>query len=144
MRDYFLKNENNKQIKESDFYIFRNLSKKGIGFFAETNNFYPDFILWVIDGKKQKIAFIDPKGLIHGPSEKIAKIEIGKTLKEVESKLKRKDIELTSFIVAGEDSSFEKIRGLAGINTKTKFEENHVIFQEDEDYIDKIITRIIA
>jgi hypothetical protein len=65
-------------------------------------------------------------------------------LKEIESKLSRKDIELTSFIVAGGDSSFEKIKGLAGINTKTEFEEKHVVFQDDENYIDRIITRVIA
>jgi hypothetical protein len=142
MREYFLKKKDSEQIKKLQFYIFRNHSKKGIGFFAETNNFYPDFILWVIDGKKQKIAFIDPKGLIHGPAENIAKIKVNKTLKEIESRLERKDVELYSFIVAGKTSSFEKIKGLAGMETKAEFENNHVVFQEDADYVDKIITRI--
>jgi hypothetical protein len=42
---------------------FRNQSKKGIGFFAEGNNFYPDFILWIKTGGKQYLTFIDPKGI---------------------------------------------------------------------------------
>lgn len=144
MKDYFLSKKENEQIKKREFYVFRNLSKKGIGFFAETNNFYPDFILWVVDGKKQKIVFIDPKGLIHGPAEKIAKIEVKNTLKDIEIKLKRKDVELTSFIVAGEGSSFDKIRGLKNWNTKEEFEDNHVVFQEDHDYVNKIISKIIV
>lgn len=144
LRTYFLRNKDEDSIKKMEFYVFRNLSKKGIGFFAETNNFYPDFILWVINDKKQKIAFIDPKGLIHGPAEKMAKIEVKNTLKDIESKLKRKDVELTSFIVAGENSTFSKIKGLAGINTKTEFEDNHVVFQEDRDYVDKIISKVIS
>ena len=144
LRTYFLRNKDKEIIKKMEFYVFRNLSKKGVGFFAETNNFYPDFILWVIDDKKQKIAFIDPKGLIHGPAQIKAKIEVKNTLKDIESKLRRKDIELTSFIVAGENSTFSKIKGLAGINTKAEFENNHVVFQEDRDYVDKIISKVIS
>ena len=44
-------------------YLLRNLSRgKGIGFFAAAD-FYPDFILWLVDGAKQRIVFVDPKGL---------------------------------------------------------------------------------
>jgi len=35
---------------------------KGIGFF-EANNFYPDFILWLLTEDRQYIAFVAPKGL---------------------------------------------------------------------------------
>lgn len=144
LRTYFLNNKDNNKIKKLEFYVFRNLSKKGVGFFAETNNFYPDFILWIVEGKKQKIVFIDPKGLVHAPGEKIPKIEIRNTLKEIEEKLKRKDIELTSFIVAGATSSFDKIKGLGDMKTKSDFEKNHVVFQEDQNYVDKIIGQVIA
>jgi hypothetical protein len=62
------------------------MSKKGIGFF-EANNFFPDFILWLVVGKKQYVSFIDPKGLrqIQGFSD--PKIELHKTIKNtIESK----------------------------------------------------------
>jgi hypothetical protein len=99
--------------------------------------------LWVISKDKQKIVFIDPKGFIHGPAEKIAKIEVQKTLKEIELKLKRKDIELISFIVDGESSSYNKIRGLSGINNKAEFENKRVVFQDDSDCVNKIMSTVI-
>jgi hypothetical protein len=44
-------------------YLLRNMSRGcGIGFF-EAGNFYPDFILWLVTGDGQRIAFVDPKGI---------------------------------------------------------------------------------
>lgn len=48
---------------DKELYLLRNLSKgRGIGFF-EAGNFHPDFILWLISGGRQLIAFVDPKGI---------------------------------------------------------------------------------
>jgi hypothetical protein len=48
---------------DKELYLLRNLSKgRGVGFF-EAGNFHPDFILWLIVGDRQYIAFIDPKGI---------------------------------------------------------------------------------
>jgi len=55
------------RIKESkgieEIFLLRNQSKKGIGFFADGNNFYPDFILWIKKENKQYLTFVDPKGI---------------------------------------------------------------------------------
>ena len=58
-------------FKDKQLYLLRNLSKKGIGFF-EADNFFPDFILWLVIKNKQYISFIDPKGLrqIQGLTDK--------------------------------------------------------------------------
>jgi hypothetical protein len=142
LRGYFLSHKTDDLIKNCEIYIFRNLSRKGVGLFAETNNFYPDFILWAIKDKTQKIAFIDPKGLLHGPADKTAKIQVRKSLGELQKKLNMKNIELTSFIIAGENSPFDKVKGLAGLQTKEEFEDNNVLFQTDHDYITKMIKKI--
>ena len=43
----------------------RRLSRgRGVGFF-EAGNFHPDFIVWQIEGKKQYVNFVDPKGILH-------------------------------------------------------------------------------
>lgn len=143
LRDYFVENKDEDVIKDHEYYIFRNLSKKGVGLFAETNNFYPDFILWVINKKSQKLAFVDPKGLIHGHTGNIDKIRVRNTLADLQKKLNKKNIELTSFIIAGENSTFDKIKGLGGMQTKQEFEDNNVLFQADSDYIEKLITKIL-
>ena len=44
--------------------MLRNLPIEGVGFYADTSNFYPDFILWIKEGKNQypgiKIFHSDP------------------------------------------------------------------------------------
>lgn len=49
-----------------DMYLMRNAAKssKGIGF-AQAGNFYPDFLLWLVDKEsgKQFLTFVDPKGI---------------------------------------------------------------------------------
>ena len=57
---------------------------KGIGFY-ENEGFYPNFILWILEGAKQRIVFIEPHGMtheaIHEYNEKI------KALQNVENPL---------------------------------------------------------
>ena len=74
------------------------------GAFVKSNNFYPDYILWIDTDEKQYISFIDPKGLIHiGPDD--PKIEFYKTIKDLEARLaptsSGKTIVLNSFIMSG-------------------------------------------
>jgi hypothetical protein len=144
LKTCFLSHKIDDMIRGYEIYIFRNLSRKGVGLFAETNNFYPDFILWAVKDKTQKIAFIDPKGLLHGPADKTAKIQVRNSLKDLERKLSIKNIELTSFIIAGENSPFEKVKGMAGLNTKKQFEDSNVLFQTDANYVTKLIKKIVA
>ena len=142
LRNYLTKNK--KSMIKYEFYLLRNLPKKGVGFFADVNNFFPDFILWIVKGNKQNIIFIDPKGLIHAPGKQSPKIQVWQTLKEIETKLKDKNIQLTSFIVAGETSEISAIRTTDGMKTQQDFEDNHVVFQNDDKYIEKIITSVIS
>ena len=47
-----------------EVYLLRNQAVTGLGFF-QASNFFPDFLLWVQDGERQHLAFVDPKGLHH-------------------------------------------------------------------------------
>ncbi|MFQ5578871.1 MAG: restriction endonuclease subunit R, partial [Anaerolineae bacterium] len=63
LREFLTANPN--VLGQRHLYLLRNLSRgKGVGFF-EADNFYPDFILWLIDDQQQHIIFVDPKGLGH-------------------------------------------------------------------------------
>ena len=55
-----------KKFDGKELFVLHNLSVKGIGFFMESSSFYPDFILWIVDGKMQYIYFLDPKGILLG------------------------------------------------------------------------------
>ena len=83
IREYYEANKDGK-LKGKDIYLLRNESRKGIGFF-EANGFYPDFILWVNDGKRQHVTFIDPKGIRNLKGMDDPKIQLYKTLKFAEN-----------------------------------------------------------
>ena len=61
LKEYYEANKAN--FEKRELYLLRNLGRgHGVGFF-QAHNFYPDFIMWLVDGKKQQITFIDPHGM---------------------------------------------------------------------------------
>ncbi len=79
---------------DKEIYLMRNLTKgKGISFF-DTHSFYPDFILWMKDGKRQDILFIDPKGLQKFDRKTKSKTGLHKQIKETEKKIQKKNPKL--------------------------------------------------
>ena len=82
-------------LKDKKIYLMRNMSRgKGISFF-EDYSFYPDFILWVQDSRKQDILFIDPKGLERYNSKIQSKVDLHKRIKETEKKIQTKNPEIS-------------------------------------------------
>ena len=128
-------------LKGKDIYLLRNQSRGvGVNFF-ENAEFYPDFILWIVDGDRQYISFIDPHGLRH-TGIKNEKINLHKTIKDTQKELAKSDknVTLNSFIVSTTPySEFvklwdEKIEDLAKLN---------IFFQDgaNADYINRIIEK---
>src|SRR5699024_5737250 len=122
-------------------FLLRNTSRKGIGFF-EANNFYPDFILWQVEGEKQYIAFIDPKGLRQVNGLEHSKIQFYKEIKEtIEPRVHDQDptIHLSSFIVSV--TPYEKLTFWKGQDSILEFNDFNVYFQgEQKDiYIKEIL-----
>ena len=120
-----------------EVYLLRNESRKGIGFF-EANNFYPDFILWVNEGKRQHVSFIDPKGIRNLRGLTDPKIQLHHLLKkDVESILGDTDIVLDSYIIANTPYS-----DVAYWGEKQAFKQNHVLFQKAEGYMNELFAMI--
>ncbi|MCX7950174.1 MAG: hypothetical protein N2509_08695, partial [Treponemataceae bacterium] len=64
LREYWNR-EKDDSLAGKEVFLLRNLSRgQGVGFFEE-RGFYPDFILWVVKQKEQRIVFIEPHGMIH-------------------------------------------------------------------------------
>lgn len=121
-----------------EVYLLRNESRKGIGFF-EASNFYPDFILWVNDGEKQHVTFIDPKGIRNLKGLNDPKIQLYNLLKsEVEPSLGDVNITLDSYIVSNTD-----YKDVCFWGSRPDFKKNHVIFQADSTYIDELFSMIL-
>jgi IS1 family transposase len=135
--------ENRAVFREKELYLLRNQSRgRGVGFF-EAGNFYPDFILWLVDGRHQHIAFVDPKGISHlkGPDD--PKISFYRTIKDLEARLGDTNVTLHSFILS--NTPYEQVSWWDGGMTLAEFEARHVLFtKSDRDiYISKMVHEIL-
>ena len=90
LRIYYESHKN--EFANCEFYLLRNRSKSGIGFFEE-GGFYPDFILWYVKGEKQHIAFVDPKGIYH-LNPKHPKLNFYRRIKDIEKDMVKPNIKL--------------------------------------------------
>lgn len=138
LKGYFKSNES--FFSDKELYLIRNKSKAGIGFF-EANNFFPDFIMWLIHGDKQYITFIDPKGIRNLKGLFDPKILLSQTIKSIEYNLSQQhdSIVLNSFIIAG-----TPFNDVSHWGDKDDFEQYNVFFQnEDKGYIGKIFDKIM-
>ena len=132
-------------FKDRELYLLRNISRRGIGFF-EAGNFYPDFILWLLVGKKQFVTFIDPKGIrnLEGPND--PKILFLKTIKIIERhpNLDDPDVILNSFIIS--NTPYREVGWWQGGMSKADLEKCHVLFQKDdrETYIKSMLTEVMV
>ncbi len=134
-------------IKESkgieEVFLLRNQSKKGIGFFADGNNFYPDFILWIKKGKKQYLTFIDPKGIRNSKGINDPKIQFYKYLNEkVQPQVAGENLILNSFIISNTKWLEVNWKNQLSISD---FNDNHVYFQEEQrsEYIEEMLDCIL-
>jgi len=141
------------KLKGKEIYVLRNLSQKGVGFFIESSSFYPDFILWVVEGKKQNIFFLDPKGIRNLGNFKDDKIVFcSDTIQEINNSIQQKiknenldiEVKLDAFILS--ISKFAAIKASWGNREATRedFKNNHVLFiEENKVYLNELFGDII-
>jgi len=144
LRDWLKGNRG--KLKGKEIFLLRNLARKGVGFF-ETSGFYPDFIMWIKNGDKQTMSFIDPHGLEHTRSFDDDKVALHKTIKEIEQELKKNkkcpNIKLESLILSVSD--YDKVKGSWREPNipKEEFEQNHVLFMKDATVGDKVFQALL-
>ena len=144
LREYCME-EQNGALTSKELFLLRNISRKGIGFF-QNSNFYPDFILWIRSGTAQRIIFVEPHGMIYGGApEYNDKVRLHDTLRVLTKRLRQqsgmKEIILDSYIVSQTDH--DKLVQLYGSHWDRQiFADEHILFPErgaEYDYISKII-----
>ena len=126
-----------------DLYVMRNLTRgRGVGFF-EAGNFYPDFIVWLVQDGRQDIIFVDPKGLFHMGADD-PKIQFHLTIKELESRIAPpigEVIGLHSYLLSRTKSN--TVSDMWGL-TREDIEARNVLFLEDPFYIKKIVNSVLT
>jgi len=140
LKKYYEKNRyvfDNKEL-----YLLRNLGRgRGIGFF-QAHNFYPDFIMWQVEGKRQNITFIDPHGMRHHLDQLgNPKVMFHKEVKVLEQQIGDKDVRLESFIISATEHSKLVLEGVK--ISREEYEKNNVVFQDTQgQYIEKIFKTV--
>lgn len=138
-------------FKDKEVFILRNLSQKGLNFFMESASFYPDFIIWVIDGTKQYIYFLDPKGIMMGETHfnnpkvlwcKNDVLDLGRKIQKDLTKNKIGiSVSISAFILS--ITPYDKVRNVwsdGGVK-REDFTDNRVLFVENnKEYLNEIFT----
>jgi hypothetical protein len=129
-------------LEGKELYLLRNLSRgRGVGFF-EAGNFYPDFILWLLDGNRQYVSFIDPKGLRNTEGLEDPKIKFHQTIKDLERQLGDPGVILNSFIVSS--TPFNEIPWSKDMKREA-VEARNILFQQEDraNYIRKLLEKCL-
>lgn len=118
-----------------ELYLLRNLPKRGIGFF-QTAGFYPDFLLWLKQGEKQTLAFVDPKGLGRWDEEKVSLLEYICNLTA------QVHLPLLAYIVTPTRTTELDIPVPAGEEKESYLMRRNVLLQQGLDYIQLILSNL--
>jgi hypothetical protein len=123
-----------------DLFLLRNLSRgKGVGFYL-TEGFFPDFILWIKEGDRQRIVFVEPHGMMMAKTywsddkaklhERLAELSVawGK-------KAGLKGVVLDSFIISATPYRTLRDYYADGTWTRQDFTDRHILFFENADYV---------
>ncbi|MCO1021573.1 type III restriction endonuclease subunit R, partial [Escherichia coli] len=133
-----------KIIGDKSLYLLRNADSKNRGLgFATAGNFYPDFLLWLVDDKsgKQWLSLIDPKG-IRNLNLDDPKFGLYKEIKNLEHKLSDDNLSLSAFIVS--ETCYVDLVNVP--DSKENLEARNVLFIEDTGslYLEKLFSKMVS
>ena len=118
------------------------VSQQGLFFLALAGNFYPDFLLWLVDDTtgRQWLNFIDPKG-IRQINLTDPKFGLYQEVKGLQTKLADPNLILNAFIL-----SRTKFADILNKNcTEQDLEDRHVLFMEHggTSYLPKMFGKMV-
>ncbi|MDO9011058.1 MAG: DEAD/DEAH box helicase family protein [Gallionella sp.] len=141
----FHKSESGKKIiGKRSLYLLRNADTKAKGLgFALAGNFYPDFLLWLVDDEtgEQWLNFVDPKGL-RQMNLTDPKLGLYKEVKVLQEKLGDPKLTLNAFIASG--TQFASLLNVSC--SRIDLEERNVLFMSDggQTYLKRMFERMTA
>ena len=136
----YVREQHERLLSKREVFLLRNQSRgKGIGFY-QNEGFYPDFILWITEGAKQRIVFIEPHGMVHEAiHEYNEKITFFKRLSTFSNEcFKSKHVQMDSFIIS--ETAFPDLRQKYPHMDAYRFRELHILFRDpfNPAYLDPI------
>ena len=129
----YLRQYHEKRLHQKEVFLLRNQSRgKGVGFY-ENEGFYPDFILWILDGVKQRIVFIEPHGMVHEDiNENNDKLTLFKRLQDLSNERFRfEHVQMDAFVISR--TSLSDLIGRYPDEDRDTFAEKwHILFRTDD------------
>lgn len=140
--------EGKEAIGSRSLYLLRNAARKekGLGF-ALAGNFYPDFLLWLVDDAsgKQWLTFVDPKGLrnLDLSHPKLGLYKEVKTLETTLAKPGEAPLVLNAFILS--TTKCVDLLNVDGSTKKADLESRNVLFMEEGGsvYLKKLFQALV-
>ena len=150
LEKFYRSPEGKEVIGSRSLYLLRNADseKKGLGF-ALAGNFYPDFLLWLVDEAtgQQWLSFVDPKGLLHLDLShpKLGLYKEVKTLEQTltaQAKPGEPALVLNAFVLS--PTKFSDLLNVGDPTQKGELENRHVLFMEDggQSYLNKLFAKL--
>lgn len=136
----YLRRPPEKYLHQKEVFLLRNQSRgRGVGFY-ENEGFYPDFILWILDGVKQRIVFIEPHGMVHEDiNENNDKLTLFKRLRDISyERFRFEHVQMDAFVISR--TSLSDLIGRYPDEDRDSFAEKwHILFRTDNPtYLDPI------
>ncbi|WP_367643878.1 type III restriction endonuclease subunit R [Comamonas kerstersii] len=134
---FYKSSEGKEAIGSRSLYLLRNADREGKGLgFALAGNFYPDFLLWLVDDAsgKQWLTFVDPKGL-RNLDLSHPKLGLHKEVKTLETTLAGQakageaPLVLNAFILS--PTKFADLLNVGDPTKKADLESRNVLFMEE-------------
>ncbi len=128
----YVRQQREEFLAKREVFLLRNQSRgRGVGFY-QNEGFYPDFILWITEGAKQRIVFIEPHGMVHDAiNEHNDKVTLFKRLRTLSyERFRGEHVQMDSFIISKTD--FSVLRRREGMDRQEFAEEWHILFRTDD------------
>lgn len=130
-------------IGNRSLYLLRNADTKAKGLgFALSGNFYPDFLLWLVDEETghQSLSFLDPKGIRNLDLDD-PKFGLFKEVKKLEVEIGDTNLSLNAFILS--ETDFGELINSNRIK-QVELEERNVLFMGStgNQYLNQMLQKI--
>ncbi|MCB1327749.1 MAG: DEAD/DEAH box helicase family protein [Spirochaetales bacterium] len=140
LRSYW--NKNTSVHAKDSLFLLRNAGRgKGIGFYTGLFGFYPDFLLWIVHGRKTYLTFVEPHGLrLEEGGLQSPKVLLAEELPHVPVQNKPTSLVLNSFILTP-----TPLAQISSEITEEAAAESHVFYMdEDGEYVAALMKSILA
>ena len=131
------KDRGSKLHPDTELFLLRNQGRgRGVGFSLEGTGFYPDFILWMISGDRQRVVFVEPHGMLHAKAyEEDEKVRLHERLPGLAEGIARRSgvgstVSLDCYIVSATEYDDLRLRYGDGSWTRDDFAARHILFPD--------------